>query len=212
MEAIGSQCLPILLAAFIRIVDNITTINSRPRNSLTIKREVNKILFEKINIKYTYILPRGGVAFHFKAQKDVNKFGKEVDNTYVGSTFSQPNFQSQYKKLFIKNKNPFISTEQMHLSLRQTIDPKFHLQRSSSSKTYKSLPVICVTCEFSIHNNLRNKGMELHGSTFNCDTHIKPVVCCFNCQKFGHISTNYFNKHCCKYCGKDHPFQQPCSQ
>ena len=99
----------------------------------------------------------------------------------------------------------------MHLSLRQTIDPKFHLQRSSSSKTYKSLPVICVTCEFSIHNNLRNKGMELHGSTFNCDTHIKPVVCCFNCQKFGHISTNYFNKHFCKYCGKDHPFQQPCS-
>ena len=183
---------------FICIVENITKNNFRPRNSVTIKRQISKISSKKINIKHTYTLPRGGVAFHFKAQEDVNKFEKEVDNIYPGSTCSKPKSQGQYKKLIIKNINPFISTEQLHLSLRQTID--------------KPLPVICVACEVSICNNLLNKGIDLLGSHFDCENYIKPVVRCFNCQKFGHISMNYFNKHCCEYCGKNHPFQQPCSQ
>ena len=42
----------------------------------SLKREINKISSENINIKHTYTLPRGGVAFHFKAQEDVNKFEK----------------------------------------------------------------------------------------------------------------------------------------
>ena len=29
---------------------------------------------------------------------------------------------------------------------------------------------------------------------------------------FSHMSNNCLNKHCCEYCGKNHPFQQPCSQ
>ena len=197
---------------FIRIVDNITKNNFKPRNSVTIKREINKISSEKINIKHTYTLPRRGVAFHFKAQEDVNKFEKEVDNIYPGSTCCKPKSQGHYKKLIIKNINPFISTEQLHLSLRQTIDSKFYLRRFYSCRTYKPLPVTCVTCEVSICNNLLNKGIDLLGSHFDCENYIKPVVRCFNCQKFGHISTNCFNKHCCEYCGKNHPFQQPCSQ
>ena len=114
---------------FIRIVDNIIKNNFKPRNSVAIKREINKISSEKIDIKHTHTLPRGGVAFHFKAQEDVNKFKKEVDNIYPGSTCSKPKSQGQYKKLIIKNINPFISTEQLHLSLRQTIDSKFYLRR-----------------------------------------------------------------------------------
>ena len=41
---------------------------------------------------------------------------------------------------------------------------------------------------------------------------MKAVAYCYNCQKFGHIFTNYFNKNCWKYCGKNHLFQQPCPQ
>ena len=100
----------------------ITTNNSKPRNSVTMKREINKISSEKIKIKHTYTLPGEGVAFHFKPQEDVNKFEKEVDNIYPGCTCSKPKFQSQYKKFIIKNINPSISTEQQHLSLRQTIN------------------------------------------------------------------------------------------
>ena len=54
-------------ADFDRIIDNIITNNSKPRNSVTIKRETNKISPEKINIKHRYALHIGGVAFHFKA-------------------------------------------------------------------------------------------------------------------------------------------------
>ena len=54
-------------ADFDRIIDNIITNNSKPRNSVTIKRETNKISPEKINIKHRYSLHIGGVAFHFKA-------------------------------------------------------------------------------------------------------------------------------------------------
>ena len=67
-------------ADFIHTVDNITINNSKPKNSVTIKIKINKISSEKVNIKHTYTLPRGGIAFHFKAQEDVNKFEKEVDN------------------------------------------------------------------------------------------------------------------------------------
>ena len=199
-------------ADIIRIVDNITTINSKPRNSVTIKRKINKISPAKINIKHTYILPRGGVAFHFKAQEGINKFEKEVDNIYPGSTCSNPKNQGQYKRLIIKNVNPSISTEQLHLSLRQTIDSKFQLRRFYFSSTYKPSPVICLTCEVSTCNNLLSKGIELLRSYLNCENYIKPLLRCFNCQKFSHISTNCFNKDCCEYCRKNHPFQQPCSQ
>ena len=55
------------ITKFIRIVDNIAKNYSKPRNSVTIKREISKISSEKVNIKHTYTLPRGGVALHFKA-------------------------------------------------------------------------------------------------------------------------------------------------
>ena len=141
---------------------------------------MDKISSEKINIKHTYTLPRGGVAFLFKVQEDINKFEKGIYNIYPGSTCSKPKSQGQYKKLIIKNINPFISTEELHLSLRQTIDSKFHLRRFYSSRTYKPLPVICVTCKVSICNNLLSQGIELLGSHFNCGNYIKPVVRCFN--------------------------------
>ena len=54
-------------ADFICIVDNITAKNSKPRYSVTIKRETDKITSKKINIMHTYTFPRGEVAFHFKA-------------------------------------------------------------------------------------------------------------------------------------------------
>ena len=60
-------------ADFISVVDNITVNNSKPRNSVTIKREISKISSDKINVKHTHTLPKG-VAFHFKAQEDINKF------------------------------------------------------------------------------------------------------------------------------------------
>ena len=197
---------------FVRIVDNITTNNSKSRNSVTIKREINKISAEKINIKHTKTLPRGVVAFHFKTQENVNKYEKKVDNIYPESTCSKPKSQGQYKKLILKNINPSISKEQLYLSLRQTIDSKVYLQRFYSSRTYKPLPVIFVTGEVSICNNLLSKGIEILGSHFNCENYIKPAARYFICQTFGHTSTNCFDKHCCKHCGKNHPFQQPYSQ
>ena len=196
---------------FIRIADNITTSNSKPRNSVTIKREINTISSEKTNIKYTYTLSRGGIALHFKAE-DVNKFENEVDNNYPGSTCSKSKSLGQYKKLFMKNINPSISAEQLILSLRQINDGKSYLRNFYSSRTYKALPIICVGCKVSICNNLPRKCIELLGSHFNCENYIKPVVRCFNYQKFGHISTNCFNKHCCEYCGKNCPSQQNCLQ
>ena len=74
------------IADFICIVDNITTNGSKPRNSVTIKREIKKISSEKINMKHTSSFPRGGGVFHFKAQEYVNEFAKEVDNIYQGIT------------------------------------------------------------------------------------------------------------------------------
>ena len=78
------------IADFIRIVDNITTNDSEPRNSVTIKGEIKKVSSDKINIKHTRSFPRGGRVFHFKEQEHVNKFAKEVDNIYQGIIHSIP--------------------------------------------------------------------------------------------------------------------------
>ena len=49
-------------ADFICIVDNTTLKNSKPRNSVTIKREINKTSSEKIDIKHTVVVQcRSGI-------------------------------------------------------------------------------------------------------------------------------------------------------
>ena len=112
----------------------------------------------------------------------------------------------------MKKRNSSISTKQRNLSLRQTVDCKFYLQRLYFSVTHKALPIICVTFEVVyLCNNLLSKVIELLGSHFNRENYIEPVAYCFNCQKFGHISTNCFN-NTCEYCVKNHSSQQPCLQ
>ena len=103
----------------------------------------------------------------------------------------------------MKKRNSSISTKQRNLSLRQTVDCKFYLQRLYFSVTHKALPIICVTFEVVyLCNNLLSKVIELLGSHFNRENYIEPVVYCSNCQKFGHISTNCFNKHLWILCEK----------
>ena len=68
------------------------------------------------------------MSFHFKAQEDVNKFEKEVDNIYPGSICSKPKSLGQYRKLIKKTINPSVSTEELNLSLTQIINSKFYLR------------------------------------------------------------------------------------
>ena len=68
------------------------------------------------------------MSFHFKAQEDVNKFEKEVDSIYPGSTWSKLKSLGQYRKLIKKVINPSVSTEELKLSLTQIINSKFYLR------------------------------------------------------------------------------------
>ena len=192
---------------FIRVVDNITNRHIL-KDSVSIKKELNKATSEKINIKHTYTLSKGGVAFHFKTQEDTNKFEKEVTKIFPGSTCSIPkSLIKRHKKFIIRNIDPSISNKNLTSSLQKTIQGKFYLRRFHSSRTRKPLPIVCVTCESSACDNILKTGVELFGSHFNCENYIKPIVHCFNCELFGHISINCLKKHRCENCGKsNHPF------
>lgn len=192
---------------FIRVVDNITNRHIL-KDSVSIKKELNKATSSKINIKHTYTLSKGGVAFHFKTQEDINKFEKEVTKIFPGSTCSIPkSVIKQHKKFIIRNIDPSLSNKYLTSSLQQIIQGKFYLRRFHSSLTRKPLPIVCVTCESSTCDNILKTGVELFGLHFNCENYIKPIVRCFNCQLFGHISINCLNKHRCENCGKsNHPF------
>ena len=200
---------------FIRVVDNINTNKHYLKDSVTIKKELSKISSEKINIKHTYTLSKGGVAFHFNTQEDTNKFEKEVTKIFPGSTCSIPKSIVKKQKKFIRNIDRVISIEKLTSSLQKTILGKFSLRRFYSSRTGTPLPIVCVTCESSICDKILKTGIKLFELHFNCEKYIKPVTRCFNCQLFGHISINCLNKHRCENCGKNHyplHYYHHCSQ
>ena len=160
---------------FIRVVDNITTNKHQLRNSVSIKKVLNKATTEKIDIKHTYTLPKGGVAFHFKSQEDTNKFDKEVNKVFPGSTCNTPESLQNHKNFIIKDIESFISLRELTSSLQQIVQGRFYVRRFFSTRTRKPLPIICVTCESTTCDNFLHTGIELFGSHFNCEKYIKPV-------------------------------------
>ena len=60
-----------------------------------------------------------------------------------------------------------------------------------SSVNLHPLPINCITCDKELAIKCNQEGIDLFGKTQHCETYKKPIIRCYNCQKFNHIA-----KHC----------------
>ena len=194
----------------IRLIDNIPN-NLKPKNSSDIKTRINNTISQNIQINYTYNLPKGGIAIHFKTEEDIISFQQNLNSVYPGSRCSIPKNLQKKDKVVIKNINPNIPAEDLTNILEDLTKEKLYIKRFYSSFNFNPLPIISITCSQYLASKLLKEGIIILNTKYNCEKYSKPVIRCFNCQRFGHISKNCVHNFNCHLCGHNHNLNQSCS-
>ena len=136
---------------------------------------------------------------------------QDINTIDPGSTCSIPQSLRKHRKIIIKNINPNITTEDLTNMIEENNQEKVHVKRFHSSYNHQPLPIACLTCEDTLCDKLLSEGINILGTQDHFVKYIKPVVCCFKCQQFGHISKHCANKNNCYNCGKSHPTHPICT-
>lgn len=195
---------------YVRIIDNITP-DLRPKSSVEIKKRISETASHNIEIDFTYVLPRGGIAVILKTEEDLLNLEKDLQNIYPGSTCSIPQSLRRHSKIVIKNINPNISTKDLIQDIKNNFQEEIQIRRFHSSYNHKPLPIVSISCTYSLCGKFLSEGIYILGKQYQCEKYNKPAVRCFNCQLFGHISKHCRNKTTCHNCGKSHPTHNPCT-
>ena len=103
-------------------------------------------------------------------------------------------FVTGTKKNVIKNIHPSITKEHIRESIRKQLHQNSFIKRFHLSTTKKPLPIISITCHTETVTKLLKNRLTILQKHHLCEPYKKPVICCYNCQLFGHIA---------KYCTKD---------
>ena len=196
---------------YIRIIDNIT--DSHPLSSSDIKKNIINKIGKSITIKYTYTLPKGGLAIHLSTEEDVATLEEEIAKIYPNSVCRKPTSSELEQKIVIKNINPYYYTRDIAQYIKKKYsEQNIKVRRFHSSTTRFPLPIICITSTKPLTDNLLKEGILIFGNRYNCQTYKKPTVRCYNCQSFGHIAKFCQKRRCCQTCGLDHPHNNICDQ
>ena len=188
----------------IRIIDNIPP-NLQPKSSSDIKKRIKEYTKEEITVDYTYILPKGGIVIHLSCTADIDILEQELNNIYPGTICNPPKSQLNIKKVIIKNIEPNIQLEDLTNEIKTTFPDCTKIRRFHSAITHKPLPIICITCTTAdTYEKLIQEGVQIFNNKYKCEIYRKPVIRCFNCQRFGHIARNCINKTTCHHCGEHH--------
>ena len=174
---------------FIRIIDNIPK-NVLPKSSEDIKNRIKATSTKHIKTDFLYTLPRGGIAIHLHSEEDIENLENNIGKIYPGSSCTIPLAKQDKSRIVIKNVNPKISTEAITNYISRSAS-NIKVRRFFSSVNLHPLPIICITCDKQLAIKYIQEGIDLFGKTQQCETYKKPIIRCYNCQKFNHIA-----KHC----------------
>ena len=86
------------------------------------------------------------------------------------------------------------------------------VRRFFSTLNLKPLPIMSITCEKDTAHKLLEEGLPLFGKNFACETFKKPIIRCYNCHKFGHISKHCGGVYYCHHCVKNHQAMSLCKK
>ena len=191
----------------IRVIDNIPQ-QSKPKSSVDIKQHIQKTIGKEIKIDFIYPLAKGGIAVHLPTEQEANLLQEQAGNIYPNSICRKPSSVTK-KKIIIKNISPKYSQEDIQANLSDKYKKSFEVKRFHSRINKKPLPIILIITENSLHVKTADK-IQIFGKDYLCETYKKPLVRCYNCQKFGHIARFCRSEQACQTCGTNHQFVNIC--
>ena len=109
--------------------------------------------------------------------------------------------------MIVKNFNSLISTVDVKEDFKRTYQTSCNVCRFQSNSNKKPLPIISIKTNKTLTQILK-KGVHIFNKKHPCETSKQPVVCCINCQRFGHRANNWSWESACENCGKpsqNHP-------
>ena len=189
---------------FIRIIDNIPK-NVLPKSSEDIKNRIKATSTKHIKTDFLYTLPRGGIAIHLHSEEDIENLEKNIGKIYVGSSCTIPLAKQDKSRITWNRKYQEAITNYISRSASN-----IKVQRFFSSANLHPLPIICITCDKQLAIKYIQEGIDLFGKTQQCETYKKPIIRCYNCQKFNHIAKHCRGQQCCHNCGQQHQKIQTC--
>ena len=101
-----------------RVIDNIPK-DLQTNNSNLIKKRIKETTNEEIPIGFTYTILKGGIAIHLLCEKDAKKLENNLDQIYPGSHCQQPQSNSGYNKVIVKNLDPSIPTQEIKQNIEE---------------------------------------------------------------------------------------------
>ena len=194
-----------------RVIDNIPK-DLQTNNSNLIKKRIKETTNEEIPIGFTYTILKGGIAIHLLCEKDAKKLENNLDQIYPGSHCQQPQSNSVYNKVIVKNLGPSIPTQEVKQNMEEAYQTTIQIKRYHSSLTKRLLPIICITFKGNTYPNFLSEDIRIFNKSYKCQPYNKPAIRCFNCQKFGHTAGNCRNHKCCHNCRETHLENSYCSK
>ena len=128
---------------------------------------------------------------------------------YPGSSCTIPLAKKDKSRIVIKNVNPKISTEAITNYISRSAS-NTKVRRFFSSVNLHPLPIICITCDKQLAIKYIQEGLDLFGKTQQCEAYKKPIIRCYNCQKFNQIAKHCREQQGCHNCRQQHQKSQTC--
>ena len=171
------------------------------------KRYIYKYTDNQIHIKYIYKLLKGGICVEVKSEEQkqllISKFNITVPG-FIAKTLST----SFEFLLIVKNFNSLISTENIKEGFKRTYQKICCVCRFYSNSDKMALPIINIKTNKTLSQTLLKESVLTYDKRHFCESCKQPVVCCFNCQRFGRRINNCLLRGTWENCGKplnNHP-------
>ena len=169
-------------------------------NSKEILKEF-KNYCKDITVTAAFRLAKGGISIYFKSKEDRDKALEKLSEKSFGG--GKKNCLSEEKAIpvFLKSIDTGICTSVIENTIKQEVGKVISCRRLFNYNTGRPRQVIKVLCSEKIAHKLLSAEIYLEDQKITVEpSRNKEVVRCYNCQAFGHLSSNCSKESKCRNC------------
>ena len=193
------------------IVDDIPEVSDF-RNSRDIVREIGRVSDQKI--EFAYPLVKGGVAIHTSSVVERDKLlGLLKESSAFGGGKISGLADQRECTFFVKGVDTRVQESEIIEKFAKEEVEVLGISRISNSVSGR--PTRTVKVVVAAVNKDRVSGLDLRIGQSKCRIEERrrgPVVRCYECQQFGHISRHCVADKCCVVCAGSHKSNFDCTQ